>query len=274
MEDEIVLVIRKPTVAVESSDVVSDISDTTGTGSDPITEPCSPMHAEPDDYSKTVQGKKDKKCNEVDPTRTTIIFDWDDTLLPSSWLNINNMRLDDSCIVPHDIRIQLDTLSNVLISTLETAIIFGTVIIVTNAETGWVELSGKKFLPRIVDFFRQHYTRVVSARSMWEPQGLLSPFEWKKRTFLDEIHRGCGGEGHNTNVISLGDSSHERLALLFCSCQLNQEGQPHYSKSIKLVERPSLEQVRKQHTLISDCLPRICTHDAHLDLCVKCCPSP
>ena len=37
-----------------------------------------------------------------------------------------------------------------MISLIERAAKFGTVAIITNAETGWVEMSCKKFMPRVL----------------------------------------------------------------------------------------------------------------------------
>ena len=40
---------------------------------------------------------------------TTIIFDWDDTLLPSSWLSVKGLRLDYPAQLPQDVIDELET---------------------------------------------------------------------------------------------------------------------------------------------------------------------
>jgi len=55
----------------------------------------------------------------------------------------------------------------------------GNVIIITNAETGWVELSCKKFMPRVLPFLEK--LRVLSARSAFEALYPESPSDWKVR---------------------------------------------------------------------------------------------
>ncbi len=53
----------------------------------------------------------------------------------------------------------------------------GNVLIITNAETGWVELSCKKFMPRVQPYLQN--LRVLSARSAFEALYPDSPSDWK-----------------------------------------------------------------------------------------------
>ncbi len=123
-------------------------------------------------------------------TDTTIIFDWDDTLLSSSWLAQNGLRLDEPQIVPPEAVGQLEVLSESVIQLLQRATMHGTCIIITNAETGWVELSCKKFMPRVLPCL--HNIRVLSARSTFEALYPDSPSDWKvskrKNLALIEIY--------------------------------------------------------------------------------------
>lgn len=111
------------------------------------------------------------------PTETTIIFDWDDTLLSSSWLAQNGLRLDEPAVVPAEAVMQLDVLQESVISLLNRAVQHGTCIIITNAETGWVELSCKKFMPKVLPCLTK--IRVLSARSNFESLYPDSPSDWK-----------------------------------------------------------------------------------------------
>lgn len=57
---------------------------------------------------------------------------------------------------------------------------YGKVLIVTNAEDGWIELTIKKFFPtwgKLIETIPYH-----SARSTWEPTGCTLPVEWKVRS--------------------------------------------------------------------------------------------
>jgi len=64
----------------------------------------------------------------------------------------------------------------------------GHVIIVTNAERGWVELSCSTFLPNVLKVLRN--CKVISARSTFEPYYPQSAIEWKRRAIkmvLDNV---------------------------------------------------------------------------------------
>lgn len=114
------------------------------------------------------------------PAETTIIFDWDDTLLSSSWLAQNQLRLDMPIEVPHEAAAQLDLLQESVIALIDRASKFGDVVIITNAETGWVEMSCRKFMPRVFPLLAG--MRILSARSSFEARFPESPSDWKVRS--------------------------------------------------------------------------------------------
>uniref|UniRef100_A0A0G4GS44 Uncharacterized protein n=1 Tax=Chromera velia CCMP2878 TaxID=1169474 RepID=A0A0G4GS44_9ALVE len=202
--------------------------------SDSATEPATP------------QSQGESPCDEgFGLEQTLLIFDWDDTLLPSSWLAEYQMRLDEDCIVPDALKDQLAELSDRVLRTLEAARTAGTITIVTNAENGWVELSGRKFLPKVCDFVKEHKLRVLSARSTYEPMGFETPLDWKTEAFNAELRRHFsqpGLESVRRNVVSFGDSAHERQAILDVTRKM---GGDIVTKSLKFVERPSIDQLRK-----------------------------
>jgi hypothetical protein len=106
-----------------------------------------------------------------------IIFDWDDTLLSSSWLATNGLRLDEPEVVPPAAMKQLSQLEASVIVLLERALEFGHVTIITNAETGWVELSARKFMPGVLGVLQR--VHVMSARSSFERLSPDNPGDWK-----------------------------------------------------------------------------------------------
>jgi hypothetical protein len=106
-----------------------------------------------------------------------VIFDYDDTLLCSSWLAQNGLRLDAPAVVPPEAVAQLEILQDSVITLIETAIRAGVCIIITNAETGWVELSCRKFMPRVLPYLSK--VKVLSARSTFECMFPDSPSDWK-----------------------------------------------------------------------------------------------
>jgi hypothetical protein len=197
---------------------------------------------------------------------TLFVWDWDDTLFPSSWINMQGMRLDDDYQCGELQRQELDALSAQVLATLQVAANLGTVVIVTNAEEGWVPLSCGKFMPKIQPIIDQF--KVVSARTRYETPGVFSPLTWKVKCFEAEIAEHFSNLQTPVrayrNVISLGDSIHEREALQRVAKEL-----PCGSKTMKLPERPTLQDLIHCHELMRKNLPTLAAHDGDLDLQVR-----
>src|SRR5689334_4323639 len=86
-----------------------------------------------------------------DPSKDTLIcFDWDDTILCSSFLASHGVKLDSPQEKVEQFRTQLDELSHSILTLLDAALQYGPITVVTNAETGWVQLSCQKFIPLVV----------------------------------------------------------------------------------------------------------------------------
>jgi hypothetical protein len=199
----------------------------------------------------------------LDNSRTVLIFDWDDTLLSSSWLAHMGYRLDYPETIAPDVAHSLSQLQESVVKLLTRAVeVTSDVIIITNAETGWVELSAKRFIPAVVPLLSK--VKVFSARSTFEASYPDSPADWKVAAFRQEITRLCANTeaGVTKNVISMGDSIHERLALM----KVMQDVTDGLTKSIKFVERPTVEQLKRQVDLVITHLNEIVSHQVPLDL--------
>jgi len=124
--------------------------------------------------------------------QTVVIFDWDDTLLSSTYLASLGYRLDLQQSFPPDLQEQLDELEKHVILLLQTCI--DTVgahrtVIITNAERGWVELSAKKFIPRVCEVLDKCH--VISARTTFEIDN-TGPYEWKIMAFYQKLQQSFG----------------------------------------------------------------------------------
>eukprot|EP00745_Piridium_sociabile_P006159 TRINITY_DN13999_c0_g1_i2.p1 TRINITY_DN13999_c0_g1~~TRINITY_DN13999_c0_g1_i2.p1 ORF type:complete len:284 (+),score=22.54 TRINITY_DN13999_c0_g1_i2:134-985(+) len=148
---------------------------------------------------------------------TLLIFDWDDTILPSTWLSRAGLRLDTVINIPEPQDSELKCMAESAFILLSEASRLGTVIIVTNAERGWIEMSCGKFMPTILDFITDFPK--YSARSTFEPLGFFTPLEWKVQAFGRVVreHYGSRTSLSRRNILSIGDSSHERDAILTVS---------------------------------------------------------
>lgn len=100
--------------------------------------------------------------------------------------------------------------------------------------------------------------RVVSARSTYERFYPGAPLCWKAAAFAHEANQvfsGAGSDGAAAReIISFGDSNEERTAVKIAAGQLDAT-----AKSIKFVDLPNPEQLRKQvHMVASLAKPSAC----------------
>lgn len=190
---------------------------------------------------------------------SVIVFDWDDTLLASSFLSGKGYRLD-SAVIKSDVDAQLKELEVVVTNVLTMALKHGEVIVITNAETGWVELSAQKFIPAVLPLLKN--VKVVSARSTYEEMFPDAPLKWKYYAFQERLSGFFADTKKQKNIISFGDSYVEREAVRAVT-----KGVPFTrTKSVKFAERPSMEQLRRQIELVTNCFQYIHNHEGDLDL--------
>lgn len=202
------------------------------------------------------------------PNQTIIILDWDDTMCPST-----------ACMRHHGLSVLGDPpegevaqgLANLAVEAqalLEQAIeLAEEVIIVTNAEEGWIDLSCKQWLPGLQTCLDKAH--VVSARSTWEPQGVASPAGWKARAFEEAVDKFYSRYPNQSwkNIISIGDAPHEREALhRVVNLAPGGASKRCRSKSVKFVLRPSIEQLTRELQMLRESLREIVWHDDDLDL--------
>jgi|LauGreDrversion4_2_1035121.scaffolds.fasta_scaffold16325_3 hypothetical protein len=224
-----------------------------------------------DDAFVHVQESRNDTCQSISSDETLLIFDYDDTLFPTSFLAQKGYKLDGPDASP-EIQAILDEYSTVVEETLIDARQHGRVVIVTNAESGWVTLTAQKFMPRLGSILSSFPS--ISARSTYEPLGISNPFEWKLKAFervIYEHHHALSSPDAaigRMNVLSFGDSIHERDAAHQVCASLSSS--PLFCKSIKFIERPDIAQLTKQHVLIRDNLSKVVAHEGTLDLCIEC----
>jgi len=223
-----------------------------------VSPPDSPVSDSESDTKMT-----DVSCDKLEglAKNTVVLFDYDDTLLASSFLAGKGYRLD-SDTKSADVDAGLKELEQSVVSVLKLALQCGHVHIVTNAETGWVQLSAQKFMPGLVPLLSK--VKIISARSTYETTHPDAPVKWKYCAFQDTLSNVFGGLETKTakNVISFGDSHVEREAVRAVT-----RGVPNVkTKSVKFAERPSMEQLRRQIELVTNCFSYIWSHDSDLDL--------
>jgi len=135
---------------------------------------------------------------------TVVIFDWDDTIFPSSYLSLLDVDYD-TAVIPQCLKDRIFILETHVLELLEFVISMvgeRRVCIITNAEKGWITLSGQKFMPRLLQ--RVYKCRIMSARSTFEPFSLSAgPFEWKLLAFHMAAEVSFGSRFPKPNVYAM-----------------------------------------------------------------------
>ncbi|PFH33721.1 hypothetical protein BESB_079370 [Besnoitia besnoiti] len=186
--------------------------------------------------------------------QTVIIFDWDDTLLCTSFLNVYCRSPDwRVSVVEH-----LETIQRHGKALLELAMKMGHVFIVTNAVEGWVEHSSRRFLPGLLPVLAK--LPVISARNRYEAVYPGAYHLWKVHAFL-EVRRQLDRE-INTNLISVGDSDIEMDAVHVMGKEFAQA----VVKTVKFRENPSPEELAKQLELVTSKFEKICLSACNLTI--------
>ncbi|CAD7951901.1 unnamed protein product [Amoebophrya sp. A25] len=198
----------------------------------------------------------------MNPDQTIIIWDWDDTLHPSYWVKSLGLTVHDE--VPKQIQGLLAELAVISENAIRASLKLGRVVIITNAETGWAQLSCKRWLPGLWPFLQD--MTVISARSTFEPKGVESPAGWKTHAFKEVIEAFYSRYPNQRwkNVLAMGDGRADREALHRVTEEKLSEG--CRQKNVKFLVRPSLDVLKKQLLLLTDVLESIVIADDHIDI--------
>ena len=189
--------------------------------------------------SKTVSPATSRRNSQSEfssESQTIMIFDWDDTLFPTTWVR-HYMGLhwkypldQQEGITPvqrRKIKTALEDLQEEVEGMINLAMGKGHVVIVTLAKTPWVFLSCENFFPRIKKLLEQKQITIVYAQELsFDTQELPPPnpedpesqerFWVKKKQLAIEMevrkfYSQYPGQSWK-NVISIGDSDFERRA--------------------------------------------------------------
>lgn len=188
--------------------------------------------------------------------QTVILFDWDDTLLCTSWLNDErhqNLTKDDE-----------EYLRKVALRAkdmLEKAIASGNTYIITNAKTGWVEYSAARWVPELLPTLRR--VRVISARDKYEQFYPTEIGQWKVQAFL-EVQRQLEYTPI-ANLIALGDAEFEMEAAQIMGSQY----QEAFVKTVKFRPQPSCAEHLMEMQLVADKFDQILSSARNLKVSLE-----
>ena len=171
-----------------------------------------------------------------------IIFDWDDTLIPTTYLTPDGVFPEKILLSQCEFDKLKEIEKNVYII-LKESIEKGQAYIITNACINWVQFSASIFYPSITDLLKK--VKIISARGEYEqffPDNLR---QWKIQAFSNLIKDF--DENLVTNIICIGDSLFEMEAgrILASKCK------EAFIKTIKFREAPKLDELLKQLKLVA-----------------------
>ncbi|KAH8584698.1 uncharacterized protein ELE39_000649 [Cryptosporidium sp. chipmunk genotype I] len=173
--------------------------------------------------------------------KTLIIVDWDDTLLPTTWLSWNK-QLD----------LKNTNFGRIVADFLRKATELGQVVIITNAEPRWVYETSELYLPEIL-----YYLRVIpicSARQF--AQGGPNDMKyWKYRAFNCVIQQFSNSFEGIKNIISIGDSQWDRDAVF--NVFENNKSIEITPKAVKFLGSPSFEALGEEILILTSKLEEI-----------------
>lgn len=216
--------------------------------------------------------------------RSVVVFDWDDTFLPTTELASrgcmpNSRTRSSTDVIPDSSLIQreLAQLAKTIEQLIEQARSIGPVFIVTAASHGWVELSCQIFFPSLFESALAHDdVHIISARSWYmdkygeETLAMSTSADWKEAVlaiiaqecFTSEEAAKCNPMDGSFNFISIGDSLAERHAC-HCAAQLI----PFcVAKSIKFIDHPTIAQLQKQLEMTLCCFWHLSVTETSLDI--------
>ena len=171
-----------------------------------------------------------------------IIFDWDDTLLPTSFLTPKGTFSEEVQLSPSDLE-KMQQIEDYVYIILKECIEKGDVYIITNAGTNWVQYSANLFYPKISELLKK--IKIISARGEYEKSFPGNLRQWKIQAFLNLLK-----DVNNklvTNIICVGDSLFEIEAGRILASNFKEA----YIKTIKFREAPKLDELLKQLKLVS-----------------------
>mmetsp|Transcript_8329 Transcript_8329/g.10922 ORF Transcript_8329/g.10922 Transcript_8329/m.10922 type:complete len:290 (-) Transcript_8329:221-1090(-) len=223
-----------------------------------------------------------------------IIFDWDDTILPSSF--VDQYKVEKFTDFPVETQRILHEVARSAERCLHEASKFGEVLIITNSDEGWVKYSSERYCPKLLPVIQKY--KIISARTRYERFYPGQPLCWKAAAFaheVNELYEKKLSKGHSftdslhslestdvssasdddtsessasstesltrKEIISFGDSMEERTAVRIVGQQL-----AAVPKSVMFIQAPTPKQIIGQLEMLVGHMKFVCIQKNNLDL--------
>lgn len=180
------------------------------------------------------------------------IFDWDDTLMCTNFLNTRNRKNLQNPSILEKIRTNEHILNmeNIVSNLLRKAIERGDVYIISNASQEWILKSMRTVFPMVYDNYYEH-VKIISARDSFEKKFPFNFAKWKSEV-LNRI-ANYYDKDLLTNIMIIGDSlndikSGEKFGKYFKNA---------YIKTIKFKDMPDINTLTRQLKLLEKNFPKL-----------------
>jgi len=210
----------------------------------------------------------------ANPDQTIIILDWDDTLCPSTHLRQLSSHAPGgrfSLNVDHKIRSELNMLAAQVRPLLSALMGMGKVVIVTNAKRPWVTISCNSFLPSLRELLSKMpviYALELVKYTSTPPNLLTKTKAAAMKAAVSEFYSRYPKQSWK-NIISIGDALFEHNAIRQVVGERRAVGpakETCRTKTIKLLESPTIGGLIVQLSLIKSWMARIVHQDGDIDI--------
>mmetsp|Transcript_153694 Transcript_153694/g.272574 ORF Transcript_153694/g.272574 Transcript_153694/m.272574 type:complete len:323 (-) Transcript_153694:201-1169(-) len=213
----------------------------------------------------------------AEPDETLIIFDWDDTLCPTS-----DMKETDEGHGGFE-RAELETHQAAVVCLLQAAAEIGKVRIVTMADITWIRMCIAELMPGLKNILDELQIPIVEARAARTPRltreanaDAREPSHFYKTKAMQKVVSDFYGaktpcQRSWKNILSIGDSECEKYAVqdvVFRHSQKDHAGHEKRCrcKAVKMLERPDLLFLTGQLQAIISWLAKIAYYDGDMDI--------
>jgi hypothetical protein len=212
---------------------------------------------------------------------TFFIFDFDDTIMYSSYLNDcyrlgpsgsfgpSEYKHESTFVTKDGTTVDFEKIDMSGEALLKACITFGKVFIVSNANIEWINICLDK-IPKVKKVIHDNSITIIS--TMTKDYNSIATEKRKEHAFLSLVDKlnlnnelKLNNTGITTQLISFGDCMHDRLASLNIS--------NHYPsitvKNVLFDLFPSPETLENEQKLVLNCLEYIVKFQKNLDLKLK-----
>lgn len=212
----------------------------------------------------------------ADPNQTIIIYDWDDTLCPSTCMrrHLHAKKKGRMGVqLEPGVQAELNMLAEQAVPLLRASMMMGKVVIVTNAKRPWVEVSCNHFLPSVKEVLKDipviyalELLEDFNVEGCKEPTSLLT--ETKARAMKAAVSAFYSRYPRQSwkNIISIGDALFEHTAIRQVVGDRPQSQKRCRTKTIKLLEGPTVAGMVVQLSIVGSWLSKIIQMDSDVDI--------